>query len=175
MSMIEIISHTGTHLDAPLHYIPGGATISDMELTNTIGLCRVIQIEDKKSIKMAELEKHQLKRGERILCKTANSPAWYKSEKFFEDLVYLENEAAEYLGSIGLRLFGIDSLTIGNYRDDNNLKHTHQALLASGCYALEGLAMGGVPAGEYDLLCLPLLIYNGDGSPCRAILRPLVR
>ena len=154
MSMLEIISHTGTHIDSPLHFIPEGSTISDMDVTATIGPCRVIEIKDKKTI---------------------NSPTWYTSEKFFEDYVYLDGDAAEYLGKIGIRLFGIDALTIGYYKDNDNINRSHLALLSNGCYVLEGLAMGGVPAGDYELLCLPLLMYNGDAGPSRVILRPLAK
>jgi arylformamidase len=173
MSMLEIISHTGTHIDSPLHFIPGGSTISDMDVTATIGPCRVIEIKDKKTIKVAELEKHNIKEGERLLFKTSNSPIWYTSEKFFEDYVYLEGDAAEYLGKIGIKLFGIDATTVGYYKDEANINRAHVALLSRGCYVLEGLAMGGVPAGDYELLCLPLLMYNGDAGPSRVILRPL--
>jgi arylformamidase len=175
MSMLEIISHTGTHIDSPLHFIPGGSTISDMDVTATIGPCRVIEIKDKKTIKVAELEKYQIKKGERLLFKTINSPTWYTSEKFYENYVYLDGDAAEYLGKIGIRLFGIDSLTIGYYKDNENINRAHLALLSNGCYILEGLAMGGVPAGDYELLCLPLLMYNGDAGPSRVILRPMAK
>ena len=175
MSMLEIISHTGTHIDSPLHFIPGGSTISDMDVTATIGPCRVIEIKDKKTIKVAELEKHKIKKGERLLFKTINSPTWYTSEKFFEDYVYLEGDAAEYLGKIGIKVFGLDAITIGYYKDAANINRAHLALLSNGCYVLEGLAMGGVPAGDYELLCLPLLMYNGDAGPSRVILRPLAK
>jgi arylformamidase len=175
MSMLEIISHTGTHIDSPLHFIPNGSSISDMDVTATVGPCRVIEIEDKKTIKVAELEKYKVKKGERLLFKTINSPTWYTSEKFFEDYVYLDGEAAEYLGKIGIRVFGLDATTIGYYKDEANINRVHMALLSNGCYILEGLAMGGVPAGEYDLLCLPLLMYNGDAGPSRVLLRPLAK
>jgi arylformamidase len=175
MSMLEIISHTGTHIDSPLHFIPGGSTISDMDVTATIGPCRVIEIKDKKTIKVAELEKYKIKKGERLLFKTINSPTWYTSEKFFEEYVYLEGDAADYLGKIGIKLVGIDSITIGYYKDEVNIHRAHVALLSNGCYILEGLAMGGVPAGYYELLCLPLLMYNGDAGPSRVILRPLTK
>jgi arylformamidase len=175
MSMLEIISHTGTHIDSPLHFIPGGSTISDMDVTATIGPCRVIEIKDKKTIKVAELEKYKIKKGERLLFKTSNSPTWYTSEKFYEDYVYLDGDAAEYLGKIGIRLCGIDATTIGYYKDVANINRAHLALLSNGCYILEGLAMGGVPAGDYELLCLPLLMYNGDAGPSRVIIRPLAK
>jgi arylformamidase len=173
MSVLEIISHTGTHIDAPLHFIADGSTISDMPLDATIGPARVIEIKDPEKIKVSELEKHNIKKGERLLFKTRNSPATYESETFIEDYVYLDGAAAEYLVEKGIILFGIDNITIGRYGDQDNITKTHQTLLEAGIYILENCALGGVPPGEYELLCLPLLMYKGDAGPCRAILRPL--
>ncbi len=173
MSMLEIISHTGTHIDAPLHFIPNGSTISDMPLNITLGPCKVLEIKDQVKIKVAELEKYDIKKGDRILCKTRNSPKTYTSPRFVEDYVYLDGEAAEYLVEKGVILFGLDNITIGHFKEENNLTKTHQTLLSAGVYILEDCALDGVPAGEYELLCLPLLMWKGDAGPCRAILRPL--
>ena len=173
MSMLEIICHTGTHIDAPLHFVPGGSTISDMPLDAAIGPCRVIEIEDQEKIKTAELEKHNIKKGERVLFKTRNSPAVYTSAKFVEDYVYLDVDGASYLASRGISLFGIDNITIAGFKEQENITRTHEILLGAGIYILEDCALDGVPPGEYDLLCLPLLMWHGDAGPCRAILRPL--
>jgi arylformamidase len=173
MSMLEIISHTGTHIDTPRHFIPGGSTVSDMPLDSTVGPARVIEIKDPETIKVPELKKHKIKKGERLLFKTRNSPASYESPKFVEDYVYLDGDAAEYLAEKRIRLFGLDCLTIGNIKDEQSVIKTHQALLSAGIYILEFCALGHVPPGEYELLCLPLLMYNGDAGPCRAFLRPL--
>jgi arylformamidase len=173
MSMLEIISHTGTHIDTPLHFIPGGSTVSDMPLDATIGPARVIKIEDPETIKVAELEKHNIRKGERILCRTRNSPEAYESPRFVEDYVYLDADAAGFLAEKGIILFGLDCVTIGDIKNEESVVKTHQALLSAGIYILEGCALGHVPAGEYELLCLPLLMYHGDAGPSRAILRPL--
>jgi len=173
MSMMEIISHTGTHIDSPLHFIAGGSTISDMPLDATIGPCRVIEIKDQEKIKVAELEKHNIRKGERALFKTRNSPGVYTSEKFVEDYVYLDADAAGYLVSKGIILFGLDNITIGSFKEHENLTRTHETLLGAGIYILEDCALADVPPGDYELLCLPLLMWNGDAGPCRAILRPL--
>ena len=175
MSMLEIISHTGTHIDTPLHFIPGGSTVSDMPLDATIGPARVIEIKDPEKIKVAELEKHDITKGERVLFKTRNSPIVYESESFVEDYVYLDGAAAEYLVKKGIILFGLDNITIGHFKEQDNLTKTHQTLLEAGIYILEDCALANVPPGEYELLCLPLLIYKGDAGPCRAILRPLFK
>jgi arylformamidase len=174
MSVMEIITHTGTHIDAPLHFIAGGSTISDMALDATIGPCRVIEIRDQVKITVAELEQHNIKKGERLLFKTRNSPIAYTSDKFYEDYVYLDVDGANYLVSAGITLFGLDNITIGSFKEPNNLTRTHEILLGGGIYILEDCALANVPPGEYDLLCLPLLMWNGDAGPCRAILRPLI-
>lgn len=173
MSMVEMITHTGTHIDAPLHFVPGGSTISDMPLDATIGPCRVIGIEDPVKIRVAELEKHDIKKGERLLFKTRNSPEVYTSDKFVEDYVYLDVEGAKYIASKEITLFGLDNITIGSFKEHDNLTRTHQILLEAGIYILEDCALAEVPPGEYELLCLPLLMWHGDAGPCRAILRPL--
>ena len=173
MSMLEIISHTGTHIDTPLHFIPGGSTVSDMPLDATVGRARVIEIKDEEKIKVPELKKHNIKKGERLLFKTRNSPIVYESPTFVEDYVYLDGAAAEYLAEKKIRLFGLDNITIGHFKEEQNIVKTHQTLLAAGIYILENCALGNVPPGEYELLCLPLLMYKGDAGPCRAILRPL--
>jgi arylformamidase len=173
MSMLEIISHTGTHIDTPRHFIPGGSTVSDMPLDATVGPARVIEIKDPETIKVPELKKFNIKKGERLLFKTRNSPASYESPKFVEDYVYLDGDAADYLAEKRIRLFGLDCLTIGNIKDEQSVIKTHQALLSAGVYILEFCALGHVPPGEYELLCLPLLMYHGDAGPCRAFLRPL--
>jgi arylformamidase len=173
MSMLEIISHTGTHIDSPLHFIDGGTTISDMPLDATIGPCRVIEIKDPQKIKVPELEKHNIKKGERLLFKTRNSPKTYTSDKFVEDYVYLDGAAADYLAEKKIILFGLDNITIGHFKETDNLNKTHRALLGAGIYILEDCALGDVPPGVYELLCLPLLMWKGDAGPCRAILRPM--
>jgi len=173
MSMIEITSHTGTHIDTPLHFIPGGSTVSDMPLDATVGPCRVIEIKDKEKIRVSELEKNKIKKGERLLFKTRNSPRAYAGDKFVEDYVYLDGDAADFLVAKKTILFGLDNITIGYFKDPENLNRTHTTLLGAGIYIIEDLALDGVPAGEYELICLPLLMWKGDAGPCRAILRPL--
>lgn len=173
MSKIEIISHTGTHVDAPTHFIPGGSTISDMPLDATIGPARVIEIKDPEKIKVEELERHNIRKGERILCKTRNSPRAYEGPGWMEDFVYLDPAGAEYLAKKEIVLFGLDVLSLGDIKKEEDLRKTHITLLGAGVYVLESCALGHVPPGEYELLCLPLLMQGGDAGPARAILRPL--
>jgi arylformamidase len=173
MSVLEIISHTGTHIDAPLHFIADGETISDMPLDATIGPARVIEIKDPESIKAKELKEHNIKKGERVLFKTRNSPEGYEGERFNEDYCYLDDDGADFLVEAGVRLVGIDFITIGTIKRMENIQKTHSALLGAGIYIMEDCALANVPPGEYEMLCLPLLVYKGDAAPCRAVLRPL--
>ena len=140
MSMIEIISHSGTHVDTPLHFIPGGSTVTDMPLDATVGPARVIEIKDPEKIKVEELEPYNIKEGERILFKTRNSPVTYESDKFVEDYVYISSEAAQYLADKKVRLVGLDNITIGHFKEQDNLTKTHQTLLENGVYILEDVA-----------------------------------
>ena len=173
MSFMEVITHTGTHIDAPLHFIADGSTISDMPVDATVGPARVIEIKDPQKIKIAELEQYNIKEGERLLFKTRNSPKTYTSPRFVEDYVYLDSPAADYLVKKGIILFGLDNITVGHAKDGDNVGYVHRTLLGAGVYILEDLALEKVPPGNYELLCLPLLMYNGDAGPSRAILRPL--
>jgi len=173
MSRIEINSHDGTHIDAPLHFFYGGGSIDEMPLDTTIGRARVIEIKDKESIKPEELEAYDIQPGERLLFKTKNSPGAYEGKEPAEDYVYISTEAARFLADKKVRLIGLDYLTIGSFKVADNVKDTHETLLGNGVYVIEGLNMSGVEAGEYELICLPLRLEKGDAGPCRAILRPL--
>ena len=173
MSMLEIISHTGTHVDTPLHFIPGGSTITDMPLDATVGPARVIEIKDPALVTVEELEPYNIQAGERILLKTRNSPVTYESPEFVEDYVYISIEAAKYLADKKIRMVGLDNITIGDFRNEESVVATHRAFLEKGVYILEAVALDGVAPGEYELIFLPLKLKDGDACPGRAILRPL--
>lgn len=170
MSQIEMNTHDGTHIDAPQHFINGRGTIDEMPLDTTVGICRVIEIHDPVSVTVAELEPYDIRAGERILFRTRNSPRVYEKRMEPGNYVYITPEAARLLAERKVRMVGIDYLTVG---DDRGNKAVHDTLLGSGIYIIEGLNLGGVEAGEYELICLPLRLKKGDGAPCRAILRPL--
>jgi arylformamidase len=173
MSKLEIISHTGTHVDTPLHFIPGGSTITDMPLDATVGPARVIEIKHPKLVTVEELEPYNIKEGERILLKTRNSPVTYESPTFVEDYVFISNEAAKYLASKKIRMVGLDNITIGDFRNEESVVATHRALLEKGIYIIEAVALAGVEPGDYELIFLPIKLLDGDACPGRAILRPL--
>lgn len=173
MSQININSHNGTHIDAPLHFIRGGGSIDEMPPDTAVGRARVIEIKDPESVKVKELEPYNIRAGERILFKTQNSEKAYKTDKFVEDYVYISSEAAHFLAEKKVRLVGLDYISIGSYRDLENIGEVHRTLLKAGAYILEMINLSGVKPGEYELLCLTLRMERGDAGPCRAILRPL--
>ncbi len=170
---MHFIDHAGTHVDAPLHFIAGGKTIDKMPLNATIGRARVIEIKNKEVITVEELLPHNIRRGERILFKTENSDRCYKTDEFFEDYVYFSTEVAQHLVDRGVKAVGLDYLSIGTYRDRDNLHDTHEILLNAGVYIIEGINLAGVKPGRYELVCLPLLLERGDAGPARAIIRPI--
>ena len=173
MSHINIISHTGTHIDAPLHFIYGGGSIDEMPLDTAMGPAHVIEIRDTESVKPEELVDYNIQPGERILFKTQNSPRVYQTDKFVEDYVYIATEAAHFLVEKRVRVVGLDYISIGSVKDTQNLVETHETLLKNGIYVLEGINLSGVKAGQYELICLPIKLERGDAGPARAILRPL--
>ncbi|MGD0916705.1 MAG: cyclase family protein [Thermodesulfobacteriota bacterium] len=173
MSQINIISHTGTHMDAPLHFIYGGGTIDEMPLDTAMGPARVIEIRDTESIKPRELVDCSIQPGERILFKTRNSSRVYQTDEFVEDYVYVSTEAAHFLVEKRIRVIGLDYISLGSHKDMPNLVETHETLLKNGIYIIEGINLSGVKAGRYELICLPLRLERGDAGPSRAILRPL--
>ena len=170
-SEIVMGSHSGTHMDAPLHFIEHGVGIDRMPLDITVGRARVIEIQDTESVKPEELVQHRIRRGERILFKTRNSSRVWQTDTFVEDYVYISREAATYLSKIGARLVGVDYLSVGGLKGEGS--QTHRLLLEEGVWIIEGLDLSQVAPGRYYLVCLPLRIQGGDAAPARAILRTL--
>jgi arylformamidase len=173
MSKITMIAHSGSHIDAPLHFFTDGKTIDVLPLETFIGPARVIQIKDTVSIKPAELDSYNIQPGERILFKTKNSSWVYDKNKFFTSYVYITLEAAHYLVEKKVRLVGIDYITVGGWKDPKENNFVHMALLKKGISILEAINLAGVKAGRYELLAVPLRLRGGDAGPCRAVIRAL--
>ena len=171
VSTLSLVSHSGTHIDAPAHYLPNGTSVDLMPPEITVGKVRVIEIKDRHSIKPEELIPHRIQKDERILFKTNNSQRVWHTDEFIEDYIYITVEAAQLLAELGIKMVGIDCLSVGGYQDDGDA--THRILLENGIWIIEGLDLSPVQPGEYELICLPLNIYKGDGAPARAIIRPL--
>lgn len=172
LSHLDLGVHTGTHMDAPLHFVPGGQTIEMIPLDATVGVARVIEIHDPKSVKPAELEAADIREGERILLKTSNSAGRWQMNEFQKDFVYISQEGARFLAAAKIRSVGVDYLSVGGFFKDG--VETHQALLGAGIWVIEGLNLAPLQAGKWDLICLPLKLVGAEGAPARAIARPLV-
>ena len=166
-SSIHMGIHTGTHMDAPKHVIADGKTIDVMPLSDAIGPARVIEINDNAAVKAEELKQYKFKQGEWILFKTKNSERCWKTDAFIPDLVYFAEDAAQLLANSGVKLVGIDYLSVGGP------PMTHKILLGAGIWLLEGLNLSTVNPGNYNLICLPLKIMQTEGSPVRAVLQPI--
>jgi arylformamidase len=169
VSRMSLSVHTGTHMDAPLHYIPNARTIDEMPIEATVGPARVIPIRDRRSIERSELTAHAIAGGERILFRTANSDHGWSRDAFRKEFVFISPEAARYLVERGVRCVGIDYLSVDAFPGDE--AETHRILLDAGIWIIEGLNLQGVEAGTYEMVCLPLLLMGSDGAPARAILR----
>ena len=174
-SAISLGVHTGTHMDAPKHFIKDGKSIDKLPLETSVGPARVIEIKDKISIKPEELKQHNIKKGERILFKTVNSPRCWQTDAFVNDFVFITRDAAQFLVDAGVILVGVDYLSVGSPMDPDKAMRpdTHQILLGAGLYLIEGLNLTAVKAGDYNLICLPLKLMDAEGSPVRAILQPI--
>ena len=132
LTEMQFIDHVGTHVDAPLHFIAGGRTIDKMPMDATMGRARVIEIKDPVSMNCKELKPHGIRRGERILFKTRNSSRCYKTDEFIEDYVYFATDVAKYLVDRGVRVVGLDYISIGNYQDNRT-----SAILTGYCSKVE--------------------------------------
>jgi arylformamidase len=171
LTHLNMSAHTGTHMDAPLHFIENGNDISKMQLSAVIGEARVLEVNNVDVIEVKDLEKYDIKKDERILFKTKNSNLNWYDQPFNENFVHLSTKAAEYLAGIGVRTLGIDYLSVSGYK--KNEVRVHRAILEAGIWVIEGLNLTGINPGKYDLICLPLKILEGDGAPARAIIRPI--
>jgi arylformamidase len=168
VSLLSIGSHTGTHVDAPLHMIPGGAGVDRIPLDALIGPALVIAFDDDvMAVTEAYLRSQPIAGHERVLLKTRNSQ-YIRERDFHRDYTYLAPDGAEYLVSLGVRLVGIDYLSIEQFHSGHH--RTHKTLLSRGVVIVEGLDLSEPPAGEYELYCLPLLLEGVDGAPARAVL-----
>lgn len=164
-SALKMGSHTGTHIDAPIHFLPGGSGADEVPLDHLIGPARVIEIKDPDAVKAEELRAHKLGARERLLFKTSNSQRCWKTSQFVPHFVSIAEDAASYLAGLNTLAVGIDYLSAGS-------PQTHRTLLGAGVVIIEGLNLAGIAQGRYELLCLPLKISGGDGALARALLKP---
>ncbi|NEQ82824.1 MAG: cyclase family protein [Moorea sp. SIO2I5] len=165
--------HTGTHVDAPMHFIPGGQSVEQLPLDVLIGECQVVVVPDDVDVITAEVLKQLTLpvNTQRLLLRTRNSRLWRSQVREFQpDFVALTADAAEWVVERGIRLIGVDYLSVQRFDDG---PETHQILLKSEVVIIEGLNLTDISTGKYELLCLPIKLKGVEGAPARVILRKL--
>jgi len=169
VSRLSLGVHTGTHVDAPAHFIRNAPGVDLLPIETLVGVARVIDVSDAEGVTADHLAPHQIGAGERILLRTRNSARCWNTDEFVKDYSYVEADAAALLAERRVRMIGIDYLSIGR---GDSIVQVHHILLGAGIVILEGLDLSHVSAGWHDLICLPLRLEGRDGSPARALVRP---
>ncbi|MFN2566401.1 MAG: cyclase family protein [Gemmatimonadaceae bacterium] len=171
LSAYSLGAHSGTHIDAPMHFVLGGASIDRVPLEPLIGPARVIDIPDNvQAIDAAELGRHAWRGARRVIFRTRSSVrGWMHSPTFHRDFAYIAPDAAQLLADAGVQLVGIDYISAEQFGAP--APRAHRILLGKGIPIVEGLALVGVRGGEYDLIVLPMKVAGHEGAPARAVLR----
>jgi arylformamidase len=171
ISRLSFGSHTATHVDAQRHFISGGTPVDRIPLDVLIGPALLIRFpDDVMAITAAHLEAAEISGETRVLFATRNS-GFNRQKDFVRDYTYVAPDAAEYLVDHGVRLVGVDYLSIEQFHSGHH--RTHKTLLGAGVVIVEGLQLSDPKAGRYELMCLPLRLSGLDGAPARAVLREL--
>jgi len=175
VSVLNFGAHTGTHIDAPAHFIEGAGGVTTLPLDALVGRARVVEIHgDARAVEAGHVGEEAVGGATRVLLKTRNSGFWKTSNgRFREDFTFITPAAAHALVAQGVRLVGFDYLSVEEF--GSNKFETHHVLLNAGVVIVEGLDLSAIAPGVYELFCLPLKIAagSGDGAPARAILRTL--
>lgn len=170
VTQIDIGSHTGTHIDAPYHFEEDGDRIDMLALDTLIGNVRVFDMAKEKEISVENIKDLNINGITRVFFRTTNSDRWKLGVKeFTKDFVSVTGEAARFLVNAGVKLVGVDYLSIEKF--GNKSHDTHHTLLKNGVIIIEGLDLSDISAGDYELIALPLKLKDGDGSPARVVLR----
>src|SRR5437762_8674803 len=171
LSSYSLGAHSGTHIDAPMHFVANGAPIDQVALGPLIGVARVIDIPDGiQAIDALELNRHDWRGAKRVLFRTRSTlRGWMDSSAFHRDFAYIAPDAAQLLAEAGVLLVGVDYISAEQFGAP--APRTHQILLGHGIPIVEGLDLRAVQAGDYDLIVLPLKVRGHEGAPARAIVR----
>ena len=171
LSAFSLGAHSGTHIDAPMHFIRDGAPIDRVAIERLIGPARVIEVpEGVQAIDAAELNRHQWRGSPRLLFRTRSSArGWMRSARFHRDFTYIAPDAAQLLADADVVLVGIDYISAEQFGAPAPL--AHRILLGKGIPIVEGLMLESVPAGDYDLIVLPMKVAGHEGAPARAVVR----
>lgn len=170
VSVLTCGVHTGTHVDAPVHFLRDGYGVDGIPLDRMMGPARVVEVTNAGEIDSVHLDRLEIPRGtKRLLVRTDNSVLRRLRNPVFDDqFVALTPDAARWLADFGVELIGVDYLSVQRFQDPEPT--THEVLLSAGIVILEGVDLGGVAVGEYELVCLPLRLVGCDGAPARAVL-----
>lgn len=173
LSRYDLGAHSGTHVDAPMHFIRDGASIDALPLDVLVGAARVVTIPDSvQAITAAELNRHDWRGAERILFRTRSTArGWMDSVQFHRDFAYIAEDAAQQLADADVKLVGVDYISAEQFAAPT--PRAHQVLLGKGIPIVEGLDLRNVSAGEYDLIVLPLKVAGHEAAPARALVRPI--
>lgn len=168
-SIFSFSSHTGTHVDAPNHFIEKGIGVDKIDPAKLFGECEVLNLTeiDHQEILPSDIKAASIKKGTRILFKTGNYK-YLRGSRFPDSYVSLSEEGAEYLAKIGIYLVGTDFLSIEKRKNPGH--PVHKTLLKNGIVNVEGLDLSNVPSGKYTIICMPLKVGDADGSPARVFL-----
>lgn len=169
VTRVSMSAHTGTHVDAPVHFLPDGETVDQLAIKTLTGRAYVLDLPDVDCITAQAIEEAALPpRTRRVLFRTRNSRYWERNvQEFQENYVGISPDGAEYLVEKGVRLVGVDYLSVAPF---DNPKRPHEILLGAGVVIVEGLNLADVSQGRYTFYCLPIKLLNADGAPARAIL-----
>ncbi len=173
VSNLTMCVHTGTHIDAPLHFVDQAGTTAEIPLEQLIGPCHVVSLLGREQITAADLISLNIPpETKKLIFQTDNSRLWENpAHAFYENYCALTADAAEWLRDFGVHLIGIDYLSVSLYRDPPEI--VHRILLEANIVLLEGLNLTDVPPGLYRVFCLPFKILNSDGSPSRVVLEEI--
>jgi arylformamidase len=169
VSRLVMSAHMGTHVDAPRHFFPEGVTVDRIPLEILMGKARLIEIPGAGRIERAELAAFDLRDDIRLLVKTRTAAGSARARSNLQDPVHLSLETAKYIAQIGIKLLGIDRSSVDRQGDTDY--PAHRALLGAGIIVIEGLDLSSVEPGEYELICMPLAIQDGEAAPARVVLR----
>jgi arylformamidase len=171
LSVYSLGAHSGTHIDAPMHFIANGAPIDQVALDRLMGEARVIDIPDSvPAIDATELNRHDWKSAKRVMFRTRSTlRGWMDSVQFHRDFAYIAPDAAQLLADAGVVLVGVDYISAEQFGAP--APRTHQILLGRGIPIVEGLDLRSVQRGDYDVIVLPLKVAGHEGAPARAIFR----
>jgi arylformamidase len=169
VSRIDMGAHTGTHIDAPRHFIEGGDSVETLDLHRFIGPALVLHVPEADALSATVLETLAIPPHiERVLFRTRNSDFWRQGKtKFSEDFVAVSEDGARWLVERNIQLVGVDYLSVAPFTD---IVAPHRILLSAGVIPLEGLDLSAITPGLYQLICLPLKMTGLEGAPARAIL-----